>query len=89
MTFLTLVLHFLLINGCSSFEFSKLLLSHSTDTAGTICADRKNLPVEVKKKKGKKKKKKKKERKKGKQLFYMNKEQILWLHSGEIKKMFP
>ena len=85
MTFLTLVLHFLLINGCSSFEFSKLLLSHSTDTAGTICADRKNLPVEVKKKKGKKKKK----RKKGKQLFYMNKEQILWLHSGEIKKMFP
>ena len=36
---------------------SKLLLSHSTDTVGTICADRKDPPAEVKKKKGKKMKK--------------------------------
>ena len=41
-------------NWYSSFELSKLLLSHSTDTVGTICADRKDLPAEVKKKKGKK-----------------------------------
>ena len=54
------------------------------DTVGTICADRKDLPVEVKEKKCKKKK-----RKKEKQLFYMNEEQMLWLHNGEIKKMFP
>ena len=40
-----------------SFELSKLLLSHSTDTVGTIRADRKDLPAEVKKKKGKKMKK--------------------------------
>ena len=44
-------------NWCSSFELSKLLLSHSTDTVGTICADRKNLPAEAKKKKSKKMKK--------------------------------
>ena len=44
-------------NWYSSFELSKLLLSHSTDTVGTIRADRKDLPAEVKKKKGKKMKK--------------------------------
>ena len=64
-----------------SFELSKLLLSHSTDTIGTTCADCKDLPAEVKKKKFKK-------WKKGKELFYMNEEQMLWLHIGEIKNMF-
>ena len=44
-------------NWYSSFELSKLLLSHSTDTVGTIRADRKDLPAEVKKKKGKQMKK--------------------------------
>ena len=44
-------------NWHSSFELSKLLLSHSTDAVGTIRADRKDLPAEVKKKKGKKMKK--------------------------------
>ena len=41
-------------NWYSSFELSKLLLSHSTDTVGNICTDHKDLPAEVKKKKGKK-----------------------------------
>ena len=44
-------------NWYSSFELSKLPLPHSTDTIGTIRADRKDLPAEVKKKKGKKMKK--------------------------------
>ena len=46
-------------NWYSSFELSKLLLSHSTDTVGTICADHKDLPAEVKKKKSKNMKKRK------------------------------
>ena len=41
-------------NWYSSFELSKLLLSHSTDTVCTIHADCKDLPAQVKKKKGKK-----------------------------------
>ena len=41
-------------NWYSSFELSKLLLSHSRDTVGTICGDCKDLPAEVKKKKDKK-----------------------------------
>ena len=35
-------------NWYSSFDLSKLLLSHSVDTVGTICADRKDLPAEEK-----------------------------------------
>ena len=41
-------------NWYSSFELSKLLLSHSTDTVGTIHADSKELPADMKKKEGKK-----------------------------------
>ena len=44
-------------NWYSSFELSKLLLSHSTDTVCTIHADCKDLPAQVKKKKNKKMKK--------------------------------
>ena len=48
--------HFI-VNWYLSFELSKLLLSHSTDTGGTIGAGHKDLPAEVKRKKGKKMKK--------------------------------
>ena len=41
-------------NWYSSFELSKLLLSHSTDTVGTIHEDSKELPADMKKKEGKK-----------------------------------
>ena len=37
-------------NWYTSFELSKLISSHSMDTVGTICADCKDLPDEVKKK---------------------------------------
>ena len=50
MAFLIMVIHFLLIIGIHHFELSKLILSHSMDTVGTICADCKDLPDEVKKK---------------------------------------
>ena len=49
---------------------------------GTIHADSKDLPADVKKKEFKK-------MKKGERIVYMNKEQMVWLYSGEIKKMFP
>ena len=57
-------------NWYSSFELSKLLLSHSTDTVGTIHADSKDLPADMKKKEGKK-------MKKGERIVYMNKEQMV------------
>ena len=48
---------FFIDNWYLSFDLSKLLLSHYTDTVGTICADHKDLSAEVKKKKGIKMKK--------------------------------
>ena len=43
-----------IVNWYLPFELSKLLLSHSTDTGGTIGAGHNDLPAEVKRKKGKK-----------------------------------
>ena len=48
---------FFIDNWYLSFDLLKLLLSHSTDTVGTICADRKDFNAEVKEKKGIKMKK--------------------------------